>query len=355
MSRLKIVLALNALRPVAFLSLTTFVLVGLLIDDEEEDEVEEVQENKAGKDGEKDRTFFIPLGFAYELPAKYYKFSDPEWQSFIQLSKNRELCDFLKNQLTGLVGEIGSKPIFQRALGEKNRPRKFWIDIDYPQGPPPEYERKGLEVGEEHISWTTRPVHPLHYAKLQRALWPAPMASSLWASQKTLLSLQISKIRSALGLISDSEALETKKNNPSEGQLQEVAQERGAQKEEHASESDGEMPPGSSSFHKGSVESLTKNGSSDRSRSLPIPDFGGDTLSAMNAFKSTFSQTSSPANTPPERGTVLFSGLVELVGPKGIAVLDVHAVYHPAKQEWRHIALEPRRFQPRGQRPLGGP
>lgn len=181
------------------------------------------------------------------------------------------------------------------------------------------------------------------------------MASSLWASQKTLLSLQISKIRSALGLISDSEALETKKNNPSEGQLQEVAQERGAQKEEHASESDGEMPPGSSSFHKGSVESLTKNGSSDRSRSLPIPDFGGDTLSAMNAFKSTFSQTSSPANTPPERGTVLFSGLVELVGPKGIAVLDVHAVYHPAKHEWRHIALEPRRFQPRGQRPLGGP
>lgn len=74
------------------------MLVGLLIDDEEEDEVEEVQENKAGKDGEKDRTFFIPLGFAYELPAKYYKFSDPEWQSFIQLSKNRELCDFLKSR-----------------------------------------------------------------------------------------------------------------------------------------------------------------------------------------------------------------------------------------------------------------
>lgn len=74
------------------------MLLGLLFDDEEEDEVEDVQENTAGKDGEKNRTFFIPLGFAYELPAKYYKFSDPEWQSFMQLFNNQKLCHFLKSR-----------------------------------------------------------------------------------------------------------------------------------------------------------------------------------------------------------------------------------------------------------------
>lgn len=118
------------------------------------------------------------------------------------------------------------------------------------------------------------------------------------------------------------------------------------------------MPPGSSTFNKESDESLTKNGSSDRSRLLPItptiPDLGGDALSAVDAFKSTFARTWQPAQTPPERGTVMFSGLIELVGPKGIAVLDVRAVYHPAEKRWCQISLAPRRFQPRKQVPKGG-
>lgn len=36
--------------------------------------------------------------------------------------------------------------MIQRILGKGNKPRKFWIDIDFPDGPPPEYERKGCVV-----------------------------------------------------------------------------------------------------------------------------------------------------------------------------------------------------------------
>ena len=43
-------------------------------------------------DEHEDDTFFIPLGFAYELPKQFYKGSDPEWQSFIALSKSEHRC-----------------------------------------------------------------------------------------------------------------------------------------------------------------------------------------------------------------------------------------------------------------------
>lgn len=51
------------------------------------------------------------------------------------------------DQLAGLVGQyIGAVPQVQAVLGGNSKPRKFWIDIDFPQGPPPEYERKGFVI-----------------------------------------------------------------------------------------------------------------------------------------------------------------------------------------------------------------
>lgn len=33
--------------------------------------------------------FFIPLGFAHQRPATFYRGSDPEWQSFLDFSHDR--------------------------------------------------------------------------------------------------------------------------------------------------------------------------------------------------------------------------------------------------------------------------
>lgn len=32
---------------------------------------------------------------------------------------------------------------FQKVLGTPIQTRKFWLDVDFPDGPPPEYERGG--------------------------------------------------------------------------------------------------------------------------------------------------------------------------------------------------------------------
>ncbi|KAL8828986.1 MAG: hypothetical protein Q9170_006365 [Blastenia crenularia] len=351
--------------PITYFLTASAVVVVFLADDEDDDE-EEVEEKKtdhqttsAAKKAKEGDTVFLPLGFAYKLPRKFYKGTDPEWQSFIQLSNDKTLCNSLKNQLTGMVGQtVGSLPVFQKVLGADIKPRKFWIDIDFPDGPPPEYERRGLEFADDHISWTTRPVDPLHYAKLQKALWPDSLASSFWASSKTMTSLQYAKLKRVLDFTSSTEASDSEDSETPDLKLQKLSQQPNRQTQKSAPGSDNDMPAGSPTLNNTQRQSSTKHGPSDLSKLLPVmpnlPVVGDDTASALKAFKKKFERTWQPANAPPERGTAIFSGMIELVGPKGVAVMDVRAAYHVAESRWTQIAVATRRVQARQQGPKGG-
>ena len=59
-------------------------------------------------------------------------------------------------------------------------------------------------------------------------------------------------------------------------------------------------------------------------------------------------------HTPPERGTIMISGLVELVGTKATCVVDVRAAYHPKENRWQAIGVGVRRLQSKKQSPKGG-
>ena len=48
------------------------------------------------------------------------------------------------DDLAGLVGHhTASLTAFQKSLGTPIMAKKYWLDIDFPDGPPPEYERAG--------------------------------------------------------------------------------------------------------------------------------------------------------------------------------------------------------------------
>ncbi|KAL8732635.1 MAG: hypothetical protein Q9166_002610 [cf. Caloplaca sp. 2 TL-2023] len=355
--------ASGLVKPLAWLGLLYFT-VGTLFDDDDEEE-EKVSIGKVGEDAslvkkhanEKDAkggedTIFIPLGFAYQLPQKFYRGSDPEWKSFVQLSQNNKKKQALKNELTGFIGRyVGAIPQFEEALGKGSRPRKHWLDIDFPDGPPPEYERKGLEIAGDHISWATRPVHPLHYTKLQKALWPTSLASSIWASYKTMASLQFDKLKSYLKLSSEP-ASTTPASSPALT-LQKLNHKISPPKQESSPTPESKQPEESVA----PAESVDERSTSqDPSESKPFqlkfppPGVGDDLASAATAFKTTFSQTWRPASIPPERGTVIFSGMVELVGPKGVMVLDVRGAYHAADSKWTKVGIAVRRVQSKRQR-----
>ncbi|KAL8671663.1 MAG: hypothetical protein Q9168_003843 [Polycauliona sp. 1 TL-2023] len=332
-----------------------------LFDDDPEEEhasdsavVEDSDKNGAVAE---DATLFIPLGLAYQLPRTFYKGSDPEWQSFLQLCRNKKRCAYLQNQLTGMVGDyVGNLPLIERALGKGSVPRKHWLNIDYPDGPPPQYERKGLEIGDDHIQWTTRSVHPLHHAKLQKALWPTSLSSSFWASYKTLALLQYAKLRAYLKLSTEAEP-STSTIAPGLS-LPSIPQKMKPPKQEPVAASASDRTADSSESADSKGQPPTSQSTPDPAKSFelrfPPPGMKDDLAAAATAFKRTFSKTWRPASTPPERGTVSFSGLVELVGSKGTAVLEVRGDYHPADSRWTAIDIGVRRLQPNNKDPRGG-
>ncbi|KAL8818845.1 MAG: hypothetical protein Q9223_002613 [Gallowayella weberi] len=251
----------------------------LVVSDHTVFEVEEVEDDGIRKKDEEkeaarkeEETIFIPLGYPYELPQTFYKGSDPEWQSFVRLARNRKKCAALKNELTGIVGRfVGAQPQMETILGKGNQPKKYWLDIDYPQGPPPEYERKG------------------------------------------------------------------------------------PQRQESAPTSENDEAPGGTSAA-GTVEQpQTSRAPSESGISFqvvfPPPGMAEDLAAATEAFQTTFARTWQPATAPPERGTVLFSGMIELVGPKGIVVLDTIGAYHAADSRWTKVSVAVRRMAPRKQGP----
>ncbi|KAL8695924.1 MAG: hypothetical protein Q9224_003070 [Gallowayella concinna] len=320
----------------------------------DDDGVEKKDEGKESAQQEED-TIFIPLGYPYTLPQTFYKGSDPEWQSFVRLARNRKKCDALKNELTGLVGRyVGALPQMEKVLGKGNKPKKYWLDIDYPPGPPPQYERKGLEIGKD-ISWTTRSVHPLNYAKLQNALWPEPLALSSWAACRTMASLQYTRVKRHLKF--GSEPQSSSLADAPEMSLQKVGQNLSPPEQESAPASEnGQATEGAASA--GTVEqSQMSEAPPDSGNSFqlqfPPPGMGEDLAAAGQAFQTTFAQTWRPASAPPERGTVFFSGMIELVGPKGIVVLEASAAYHAADSRWTKVAVAVRRVASRKQAPRG--
>ncbi|KAL8864187.1 MAG: hypothetical protein Q9198_010033 [Flavoplaca austrocitrina] len=178
----------------------------------------------------------------------------------------------------------------------------------------------------------------------------------MWASYKTMASLQYAKLRTYLKLSSGTES--SSSTDSSELSLPDVGQKMKPPKQEPTGISESQAA-GSSTAGAIDGQLPTSDNPSDSGKPFqlrfPPPGVGEDLSSAATAFKKTFSRTWQPASIPPERGTVLFSGMVELVGPKGVAVLDVRGVYHPADSRWTAVAVAVRRLQSKKQSPKGGP
>lgn len=126
----------------------------IAVEEPEEDDVE-IPEDMP------ENAIFIPLSFPRQLPRTFYKGTDPEWQSFIAFAKDKNRSLLIRSMsfsnefpelslsdgtddLAGMIGQhLGNMKSFQKHLGQSIQPRKYWLDVDFPDGPPPEYERSG--------------------------------------------------------------------------------------------------------------------------------------------------------------------------------------------------------------------
>ena len=181
------------------------------------------------------------------------------------------------------------------------------------------------------------------------------MTSSFWASSQVYWSLQMAKLKNFLGIQSDSEppnqiVPRRYVKHPQLLRTDDRQNKRKPQADPGVKEASQIAPSKSLSGAAGSA---------DAAKGFPplpaVPQPNGDMSSALMTFKRTLAKTWRPASIPPPRGSFIVSGLVELEGPRGMCVLDVHAAYHPKESRWEAISVALRRLQQRKQSPKGGP
>ena len=296
---------------------------------------------------------FVPLTFPRELPRTYYKGADEAWQSFIALTRDKQKIKLLRNDLAGIVGQnLSQIRDLQRLLGKDIRSRKYWLDLDVPDGPPTEYERIGLEIADDYVAITTRPVDPLHVAQIKHTLWPKPIAISLWRSYEALWSAQLNSIKQYLNLSTASMS----QDGDMEGgeiyaeDLEESPHEQESMTSNGALVKDTKpvLPPG----HPPVADGQTNQDPEDMTP-LQKMIFEPGRVS-FEVLKHQLAKNWQPPHTPlMVYGSVLFSGLVELVGQKGTCVCDVRASYHPSEDRWVTISVSVRRIQAFKQAPKG--
>lgn len=212
-----------------------------------------------------------------------------------------------------------------------------------------------LEIADDYIAWTTRPVSALQRNRFLAAVWPKPVAESFWASFTMSCSLQVAKVKQYLKLDSGSENANSAlpPGIPSLDQLQESTAKQEAQ-------TPGRMDKMSDPESTGATNTKASSDppTSERSRFtslLPsISNMGLENGAAITAFKRTLARNWQPASDFGERGTFLVTGLVQIEGPKGICVLDIAASYHPRESRYTSVACGIRNYRPRHQRPRGG-
>ncbi|KAI5366068.1 hypothetical protein Slin15195_G075970 [Septoria linicola] len=327
-------------------------------------EEEEVEEEEIEDDGyaHPDSTF-IPLTWSTKLPRTFYKGSDPEWQEFVKIAKDKQRHSKIQNELVQLVFRESVKhPGVARQLGKDTKIGKYWLDISFPDGPPQEYERSGIEIADTYIAWSPQKISPEDQWRLSRVLWPKAAADSLWATGKMLAGINYRRIKQALGW-------EGKDPFSPEERMRHAIEMHTKQHQQNQSRKQvgqGQLEPNATpDAVSGGANIQPAKSTSDEAKKLrpwmldvPMPKPGEDSMDvpiAMSVFQTTLMKQWNPKKVEPPRGTFVVQGLVEVRGQRGRMMFDVQSCYDPKAAKFTTVNANVRSFKRWNQAPRGGP
>jgi hypothetical protein len=328
---------------------------------------------------------FIPFpGTIKQVPARPYRGSDPEWQEFMKIARNKELLKKVKEDLANTVKSVCDRsPGIVPRFGNTTRITRYWLDVDFPPIPPPEFERSGyvpsdgrvthvltyhsIEIAGDYIAWTTMPVDASTVTRIRQALWPSAVAQSVWTFSKSLFKGDTNSFAGQLGT-------QPKSGVSMNEMLEHIKQTYGFGKPDATGK-------GPHSHRSSANRTVDERGRTDSAEDLGKTSIGDAEVSGKSPSRShhvdpTVSQTPNAhilnavviarnklqqvwkkvPNYPP-RGSILVSGLVELDSPKAYIVVDVMAAWDPKTRAFHKesMKLVLRRLQAKKQGPLGGP
>ncbi|KAM3419721.1 hypothetical protein BST61_g3054 [Cercospora zeina] len=325
-------------------------------DGEEEEEIED--DGYAHPD-----SLFIPLTWSKKLPRTFYRGSDPEWQEFIKIAKDKNRHAKVQNELVQLIfREALQHPGVARQVGNDTKIGKYWLDISFPDGPPQEYERSGIEIADTYIAWSNQKITPEEQWRLTRTIWPKAAFDSLWATSTMLAGINYRRIKQALGW-------EEKDPFSPEERMRHAIEMHNKQHHPELSRKQvgqGQLDPNANpESSNGSADVQPAKSASDEAKKLsrwmvdvPLPKTGQDSMDfpiAMSVFQSTLRKHWNPKKMEPPRGTFVIQGLVELRGQRGRMMFDVQACYDPKEAKFKNVNANVRNYKRWSQPPRGGP
>ncbi|PNS20262.1 ATP-dependent permease MDL1, mitochondrial [Sphaceloma murrayae] len=324
-------------------------------------------------EGDED-AIFIPLAPARKLPREFYKGTDPEWQEFKKFAPDKDKMQKLFKELANIVGQgLAQLPSTAKIMGKDTKVRKYWLDVDFPYGPPQEYIRKGLEIGGTYVALAEQVISQQQYERQARILWPSGTISSIYAFYNTIWSFQMKKIKEAFGL--DSKPEPGSQAHRMDHMLRMVQAHEAAQAAKNGAmgkaQSDPSgaqtaVPTGSDSQSQSVPQAEGRGNSSDTpddskgkwyipSMSLGFPGEQAEKTVATLVFANSMRKNTKSKVKEPPRGNFSVTGVLQASGGRASMMFEVLAFYDPKAGKFTLIEVSPRSIKEWKQAPRGGP
>ncbi|KAF5872036.1 uncharacterized protein Bfra_009063ia [Botrytis fragariae] len=284
---------------------------------------------------------FIPFpGTTRQLPTVPYKGTDPEFQEFIKISQDTKLMNKLRVDLTEIMRDFACKsPIVVQIAGKNLKSRRIWLDIDFPSIPPPSFERSGIEISDDAISWVTQPVDARIHS---RDVWRGSSNESC----STITGADVSSVTK------NDEGVE--RPTKGTGGVQGPLDAKDEPSQQHLDDKSKE------------IRDITGSGKSTVIEEIfpalvnSIRDIHAGFAKPIMAAKLKYVEANRklrPTQNLHPRGSITVSGFVELESDRAFLVFDVIAAWDPKKKEFDagSMQLKLRRMQRKKQRPIGLP
>ncbi|GAB7363860.1 hypothetical protein MBLNU230_g4424t1 [Neophaeotheca triangularis] len=337
----------------------------------EEVSEEDMVEVEVGPDGQvyaDPESTFIPMTWAVKQPRTYYRGSDPEWQAFVKVARDKKRCKQIQDELVRVV-YTGTQhhPMISRQLGRNTKVGKYWLDINFPDGPPPEYERSGIEIGDGYVAWSAQRIQSEQQWRITRALWPKAAFESSYATAKVLAGIQYRRFKQAIGWegkdpLSPEERFKHAMDMMAKHQ---AAKEGGAsrvgkpQLDPEGTGSSGVVGSPSSSTSAPSQSSTAEGPKLPYHFPVPLPPTSAtsetDLPIAMHTFSQSLNKNWNPKKQEPPRGSFVVGGMVEVRGSRGRMLFDVQSCYDPQQSKYVVVNAGVRGYKKWNQSPRGGP
>lgn len=330
----------------------------------------ETQEEDSEEDefAEEDNTF-IPMTWPTKLPRTFYKGSDPEWQEFVKIAKDKPRHKKLQDELVAVVFN-GAKqhPRVAMSIGKDLKVGRYWLEISFPDGPPQEYVRSGIEIGDDFIAWSPQKLSPENHFRLTRALWPKATFDGVYNTAMIFTGIQFRRLKQALGWeeVNPASVEERFKVALEQMEAKKAGKGRGGSPVGGNPQPSPEGTPGSlvSVSSAANEAQSSPRASEDRSAlpwmlSMPLPASEDlvnptDVQIAKSVFVHSLMKNWNPKKMEPPRGSFVVQGLVEIKGSKGKIMFDVQSCYDPKESKFVSVNAGMRSTKLWNQSPKGG-